>query len=586
MYPKSNLLAHRIFRCDKSDFYHSEIEVANDTHSDAKLKVIADSGFNGIWLHGSIRELVATSLFRHYSTDVVKARDALNLLCERARRFDLGVWLYLTEPLGLPASHPFWKANQGLAGHETTIPSLMDFIVEEPRLALCSSTPQVKEYLREGFAKLCESAPLEGMFLVTASEHVSNCWAHVLSNPDSYPMSPESFWTAQCQCPRCRELGPAKVIADIINVINGSVMSVRPQVKVVAWDWSWNMHATPPYKQMLDQLSENVILMGDFERGVVEHGGRTGTFEDYSLMYPGPADRFRDEVNLTAGARDMFAVLRINTTFELATVPNLPLMVSLFRKLSYLNSTKVVGAMATWNIGCFTDTLNVFAFDKFCKEPGEYAEEDWLESLARDYFGSGVNPGLVADAWCGFQEAADHYPVNGNRFVYFSPTSYALSYPLRLTFTGKPMGLSAIEQHEYGDRLEDSLEHLELDVVVGMLEKLSSKWLEACVSFEHGLTNAENTQAAENELGVAVVAGCCFRSSYNIYRWYQQRKDHTAKTLTDEERRTVLDEMDNLEKALPFVKSDQRLGFQQEANCYMYSSDKIMNKIDELKRLL
>ena len=345
---QANLLADRIFRCDASDFYDNEIAVANETHSDAKLKAIAGAGFNGIWLHGIIRQLATTSLFEKYSTEVGKTQDALALLCERAAKCGLGVWLYFTEPLGLPASDPFWKDHPELAGHETTIPSLMDFIAEEPRRALCSSTPQVRDYLREGFAGLFEIVPLEGLILITTSEHVSNCWAHVLSNPDSYPMSPESFWASQCQCQRCRKLGPASVIADIIEVINASVMSVRPQAKVVAWDWSWNMHFTPPYEEMVKRLPRNVILMGDFERGVVEHGGRTGTFEDYSLMYPGPADRFRDEVKLTSGSRDMFAVLRINTTFELASVPNLPLMVSSFRKLSYLQRTQIVGAMATW----------------------------------------------------------------------------------------------------------------------------------------------------------------------------------------------------------------------------------------------
>ena len=113
---RPNLLGHRIFRCDKSDFYHNEIVVANETHSDMKLRDIADSGFNGIWLHGIIRELVATILFKDHQTKVDKAQDALKLLCERAKKFGLGVWLYFTEPLGLPKSHPFWKVHPGLAG--------------------------------------------------------------------------------------------------------------------------------------------------------------------------------------------------------------------------------------------------------------------------------------------------------------------------------------------------------------------------------------------------------------------------------------------------------------------------------------
>src|SRR3989339_294135 len=73
----SDVLGQRIFRCDRSDYYGNEIEVANETHSDIKLRAIADSGFNGIWLHGEIRELVATSLFKDYPIRADKAQNAL-----------------------------------------------------------------------------------------------------------------------------------------------------------------------------------------------------------------------------------------------------------------------------------------------------------------------------------------------------------------------------------------------------------------------------------------------------------------------------------------------------------------------------
>jgi len=586
MAPQTNFLAQRIFRCSGSDFYHNEIEVVNETHSDERLKAIADAGFTGVWLHGEIRQLVATKLFKDHQASVDKAQNALRLLCQRAEAFGLGIWLYFTEPLGLLASDPFWKTHLELAGHETTIPPLMDFTEKDPRLALCSSTPQVNDYLREGFTKLFEAIALEGVILVTTSEHVSNCWAHVLSTPENYSVSAEAFWAETCNCPRCEKLGPLEVISNIIDTINIAIISVRPDAKVVAWDWSWNMHFTPPYKEIIERLAPNVILMGDFERGLIKPDDPGSMFEDYTMMYPGPNNRFRGEVALTAGSRDMLAILRINTTFELATVPNLPLMVSMLRKYAYLHEAKISGAMATWNIGCFINTLNVFAFDKFCKNPGQYHEREWLESLATDYFGPSANTSLIVDGWYGFQDGGSHYPINGNKFIYFSPTSYALAYPLFSKFANKPMGLSAIEQVEYGDRLEDSLLHLQLEDVVNALKNLSTKWLAATIPYGQGLSTAENKQSAENELGVAIVAGCSFRSAYNIYRWYQQRKDRTSITLTDENREIVLDEINNLQKALPYIEKDDRLGFQQEANCYMYTAEKITGKINELNKFL
>lgn len=581
----SNMLEDRIFRCEISDFYNNEIESVNETHPDDKLRAIADAGFNGIWLRGIIRELVPTSLFKNYS-DTLKAQEALKSLCSRAEKFGLGVWLYFTEPLGLPSSHKFCKENPGVTGPETVIPGLEPDGTLCSSKSLCSSTPEVKEYLKEGFTKIARNIPLRGIILITTSEQVSHCWAHVLSSPESYP-DPEKFWSLKCKCPRCAERNASDVITEIIKIISDSVKSARPQTKIVAWDWSWNMHTAPPYKRIVEKLPEGVILMGDFERGgQVERLGKKCMVEEYSLVYPGPSDRFAGEVKLTSASRDMFATLRLNTTHELATVPNLPLIVSLYRKVAYMYEAKIKGVMGCWNFGCFTDTLNIFAFNKFFTSPvSQNLEKEWLKLLAIDYFGKEAGIDLVVDAWYGFQKAVQHYPINGNKFVYFSPTNYALCYPLKSEFTNTQMGISCF-RHNWGDRLEDSLGGFELAEVVDLLERLTAEWFEACDLYKQGLSSASNTQHKQIEYGVALTTGCCFHSTYNIYRWYLQRKGRTTKKLNEMDVLIVNDEIENLQMVLPFVKKDKRLGFHQEGNCYMFSSEEINEKLRRLKDLL
>ena len=77
-----NSLADRIFRCEASDFYDNEIVAANETHSDGQLARIAEAGFNGVWLHGVIRDLVRTSLFAEGAGAVEESQEALRRLCE------------------------------------------------------------------------------------------------------------------------------------------------------------------------------------------------------------------------------------------------------------------------------------------------------------------------------------------------------------------------------------------------------------------------------------------------------------------------------------------------------------------------
>ena len=573
-----NTLEDRIFRCDVSDFYHNEIESVNETHTDLKLKAIADAGFNGIWLRGIIRELVSTTLFKDYFGNVEKAQNQLKLLCQRAKKFGLGVWLYFTEPLGLPSSHLFCKEHPELMGPETIIP----ISGLTPCTSLCSSTPQVREYLTQGFAQLVDLAPLRGIILTTTSEQISNCWAHVLSNPSSYP-DPEEFWASQCRCPRCSKRSPLDVISEILEIIYSSVKSTCPETKIVAWDWSWNMHFEPPYKNIIQKLPADMILMGDFERGgTVEHQGKTRLVEEYSLVYSGPSDRFDGEVKLTSSNRNMFAKLQINTTHELATVPNLPLMISLYRKLSYLKEACIKGVMASWNFGLFTDTLNLFAFNKFCKQSTQGHERDCLKSLAVDYFGNNVDADATVDAWYAFQNAVQYYPINGNKFVYFSPVNYALSFPLKAEFTGIPMGISCFLP-KGSDRLEDSLGSYTLKEVIDLLGKLTTEWFNACNLYKQALSSADNIENKEKEFGVAFTAGCCFRSTHNIYRWYQQRNGKPTKELTGNDIQIINDEIGNLERALPFIEADERLGYHQECNSYMFSSVEIKNKIYDLK---
>jgi len=574
------MFEHRIFRCGKSDYYRDEILRVNDTHREGQLRALADAGFNGIWLRGELRNLTPTDLFKPYVRRADERVAALAKFCRRAERYGLGVWLYFTEPLGLPQSHRFWKAHPDLAGQSTTFP-----LEPEPGIALCPSTPQVQRFLREGFETLFKKAALAGAILITASEHISHCWAHVLARTGHYPC-PEPFWNRRCTCRRCSPRGPIDVVADIVSTIHTAVKTARPEANVVAWDWSWNMYLKPPYRKLIERLPSDVILMGDFERGgMVRRAGKRMEVEEYSLAFPGPSPRFRDEAKLVRGKRRLWAKLQVNTTHELATVPNLPLVVALYRKLKFLRDARAAGYMGTWNFACDTDTLNIFAVKRLSDSIFDSDERRWLEKLAAAFFGRRVDAAGVVKAWYEFQHACRSYPINGNRFVYFSPVNYALVYPLKLKFDGTPMGWSHVK-HEFGDRLEDTLGDLTFKQMITLLQRLSSRWARAVQTYGTALRSADRTDLANKELGVAVTAGCAFRSTYNIYRWYASRKARRSRSLSAEDRQIVADEIANLREALPWVADDPRLGFHQEPQRYLFTAAGIRRKLRELKALL
>jgi len=578
----SKIFENRIFRCGQSNYYlKDEILFVNQTHTDDNLKAIADSGFNGIWLRLTLRDIVPTSLFQKYSLSSDKYLHELDKLCRRAGRFGLKVWPYLTEPLGMEASHPFWKANPDLAGHTTQIYN------EEPQIALCSSTQAVQDYLHTGFSTFFKKLPLAGAILITSSEHVSNCWAHVLSNPKAYP-NPETFWARKCRCPRCSKHSPAEVISSIITLIHNSINSVNKNAKVVAWDWSWNMHFKPPYEDISKLLPKDVIFMGDFERGgKVKRLNKTNIVEEYSLIYHGPSPRFKSKAEYTVKQhRPLWARFQINTTHELATISNLPMIVSLYRKFKFLHQSKASGFMGCWNFACCTNTLNTFAVKELCGSKFDNNEKRWLAGLAKKYFGSRIDADLVVKAWYGFDRASRHYPIGGNNnFLYFSPVNEALSYPLVLDFKGIPMGGSWLK-HKFSDRLEDTALTYSLEEIAESFGELAKVWSKALVVYEKALNSESSNTRMRQEFGVAKIIGGIFQSTYNIYRWYLLRKDKKTNSITVIERDIVINELENIKTALPFVEADSRAGFHQEPQWQMFDSGSIRRKITLLSKYI
>ena len=575
----SKIFEDRIFRCGQSNYIEDEILSVNKTHTDDNLMAIADSGFNGIWLRLKLRDIVPGKLFQEYYRSSDKYLRELEKLGNRASRFGLKVWPYMTEPLGMKASHSFWKANPELAGHTTQIYN------EESQIALCSSIQEVQDYLHDGFSTLFKKLPLAGAILITSSEHVSNCWAHVLSNPNTYPV-PEAFWARKCRCPRCSKYSPAKVISSIITLIYNSIHSANKRAKVVAWDWSWNMHSKPPYKEISELLPKQVILMGDFERGgKVKRLNKTNVVEEYSLIYHGPSPRFKSKTDYALKQhRPLWARLQVNTTHELATIPNLPMIVSLYRKFKFLRESKASGFMGCWNFACCTNTLNTFAAKELCGKKFDNNQKRWLTGLAKKYFGSQIRADLVVKAWYGFDRACRYYPIGGNNnFLYFSPVNEALSYPLVLNFIGIPMGGSWVK-HDFGDRLEDTALTYSLKEIAESFGKLSQRWSDATDIYEQALAAGKVSERMREEFGVAKIIGGTFRSTYNIYRWYLLRHKKKTQKMSAVELDIIADELANLQATLPYVEADQRAGFHQEPQLRMFDAESIRQKIALLSR--
>ena len=86
-----------------------------DPFPDGLLRRLADLGINGVWLHVVLRDLApGGTAFPEFGEGHQQRLANLRALVERAKKYGIGVYLYINEPRGMPKeffkTDPRWPA--------------------------------------------------------------------------------------------------------------------------------------------------------------------------------------------------------------------------------------------------------------------------------------------------------------------------------------------------------------------------------------------------------------------------------------------------------------------------------------------
>ena len=560
----------RIFRSFHARYYDDDILYGPDAYPEEYFAALVEHGFNAVWLRGILRDLAATSVFPTLGREIARHQDALGLVVERAKRHGVQVLLYLNEPLGLPRDDPFWAAHPEARGASGD--SVMDDWPET--FAFCTSTPDVQTWLREVTANLFRAIPeLGGWFLITGSEHHTHCYSHVWNAPGG----------DRPDCLRCAARDAAEVVADVITTLRDGTRAASTTAHTIAWNWGWTQFEPEPQPSLLARLPRDITLLLDWERGGqrLMPDGREIFIDEYSLSYTGPSERF--QATMQEARRHGLAVmakLQIGTTHELATVPNMPLIDQLYRKLVQVEELAPGGMLATWNFGN-SFSLNTAAIARFAHTVARPSPEVFVRQLAAEYF-PGAAPDGVAQAIAQLTAAMAWFPFSLN-MLYWGPCNYALATPLTLApLTGKPMAESWM-MRERGDDLAPSLGPFTLEEVIACFSSLVEAWQQGVEQLSTALAGCAHLHAAQ-ELGVARIIGCCYRSARNVYQVYRLRRERPADA-EPQFRVIVADEIANLQAALPLIAADPRIGFHAECQGYQFDAQAVEKKLRELEKL-
>lgn len=536
------------------------------SYPDGYLARLAAVGVDGVWLHEPLYHLAPFPWDARLSERRQEYLGNLRALAARAKEHGLGVYLYLNEPRPMPKG--FFEEHPELKGVD-------DAAVLPGQLAtLCTSVPEVQDYLRDGMAALCEAVPdLAGVFTITASENYTNCWSHYTGD----------------RCPRCGKRTPQEVLAEVNTLLYEGIRRASSACRLIVWDWGWRDDWAPG---IIERLPQEAWFMSVSEWSMpIARGGVSSLVGEYALSVVGPGPRATRHWGL---ARDRglktIAKIQAGNSWELAAVPYLPVVENVAQHAANLRQTHVDGLMLSWTLGGYPSP-NLEAVIEIGRASEPSAEEA-MQAVAARRFGAAAP--AVVEAWRAFSAAFKQYPF-ACASLYQSPAHMG---PANLLW-GEPTGYHGARATAFAypfDDLEAWRSIYPADVFAGQFEKVAAGFDDAIARLTQETAGRNLDSAAAralaDEIGVADACAMHFRSVANQARFVLTR-DQLAQATTPAQARPLLDLLEKVlrsEIALAvrlhaIQRRDSRIGF--EAACqYFYIGVDLAEKVINCRDLL
>jgi len=526
-----------------------------DPYPEGLLQRLSDLGVNGVWLHVVLRQLAPGSIFPEFGAGHERRIANLRRLVERAKKYGIDIYLYMNEPRAMEAS--FFQGRDNIKG-----------VQEANFYTMCTSASEVRQWLTDSLTYVFKEVPgLGGVFTITASENLTNCYSHSRT---------------AAGCPRCSKRSGAQVIAEVNKAIAAGVWAGSPKARVIVWDWGWPDASDAKQsnagwtEQIINALPDNVYLMSVSEWSKpITRGGVATTVGEYSISTVGPGPRATKHWALAKkrGLKTL-AKIQANCTWELSAVPYLPAMNLVAQHCANLADADIDGLMLSWSVGGYPSP-NLQLVRCFDAEPRPTVEQA-LAKVAEARYGPDAAPSVLK-AWSRFSTAFTEYPFHGS-LVYNGPMQCApanLLYPqptkYRATMVGFPY-----------DDLDGWRAVYPAQVLAGQFEKIATGWDEG-LSLLHAAVEKANLR---EDAGLAEAAGLHFRSTASQIRFILARNALRSGSLMGQERQaqidglkqTVTTEIQTAERLFTLVGRDSRIGF-EASNHYYYLPLDLVEKV-------
>ncbi|MBP1990956.1 hypothetical protein [Paenibacillus eucommiae] len=541
-----------------------------DPNPDGLLEALSELGVNGIWLHCVLYNLIPWKEAPELSQDWEKRLEGLRRLTERAAKYGIGIYLYFNEPRGMALpffdQHPDWKGAT-----ENGV-----------QAALCTSRPEIQQYIRESTASLFREVPeLAGLFTITMSENLTNCYSRTFGN--------------DTECPRCSQRKASEIVAEVNRCIAEGAFSVKPDARIICWTWGWDSFSEEMLLEAIEQLPDGVRLMCVSEELMPTNIADTkGIVRDYSISIVGPGERSKTswEAANRRGLQTM-AKVQLNNSWECSAVPYLPVLDIIEEHLDNLSQSGVSGLMLSWTLGGYPSPNLELASEYYWETTRSNPAETNREAAGQQQVAPGKNELLkrkfgrgaferVSKAISQLSEAFREFPFHCGT-LYVAPQNYGPSNKLHLT----PTGYTATMVGFPYDNLEAWKSVYTADRFEEQFQLLSQKWKKGMdqLGDAEPYIAAGGHEAYTELVNAAWGAYYHFRStalqiSFVIKRdLYLQEEDASMREKQRGELLTIIDEEIGLAKALyELVGRDSRIGY-EATNHYYYTRQDLQEKV-------
>jgi hypothetical protein len=540
-------------------------------YRDGYLSLMSHFSINGTHIYTNFFDYSMSDIFPQLkNTDAEKNFQKLNKLVQRAKKHGIDVYLTLNTPV-LPPTHEVFKKHPEIAG-ATHRPQ------DSTNRSMCTSHPNVLEYLKDGCQNLFHKVPdLKGLILIIGSEGFLHCYTGPVPRPQE-----------GTSCPRCAKRSAEEVVAELVNTVADGVKEVNDRAEVMVWPYSAFVWSKDPYQlDFIKRLSRNVTFLSEFEKDeVIPKKGFQKHIWDYSIDFIGPSKRFVEQAKLakSCGLR-LCAKTESAVSLEFYNVPCVPVMYRWYQRFKKIGETSVDGLLEAWRFYGFTGSIPEEIEDWYSWTPLPEID-DLLGKIAKRDLGE-HSISLCSEAWKRFSKAMEYHPRIQPYF--FGPLFMGPAHPLildveksstlpEIMFTDM-IRLSEADgvtrRHGWKPLFATDLSwtggpHL-TECFIEHLEFFLREWEEGVSLLSEAVGKAEPRKRPRSlkDLGVAKMISHIIRTSINVARFYRMRDELKEEITSKAKKRQILEgmlkiareEKANSTSALKLVERDYRLGF-------------------------